>query len=590
MNKQVKGGTSGTADERSGENSPGIFMDKQLTRRKAILGGGALAAVATAGIIGRSLFPKNGAHDALPSASPKIMQKTEPRAIRDTNVSPLASASGSTQFGNQVVQWNKTLLVIVRTAGAQPATIHSTRDFAILHAAIYDAVNAIDGTHMPYLIQPNGGMLQGPASQDAAAASAAHEVLVSLYPSFKTMLDAQLQQSLAQIPDGCDKTTGVSLGQSVADSLLALRSNDGSATVPTPYVFGTGPGDYQSTPPNFPKQPQYLQWPEVTTFALEDANQFRPGPPPSLTSAAYTDAFNEIKALGIVNSTVASPDQVQIGRFWGGQIQDFWNEIAQTAALEHNLTTAQSARLFALLNLSLADSTIAFYDAKYTYNFWRPVTAIRDAGIANNPSTVADPNWLPLAGNTAPDPSYPGAHATISAAAAIVLISFFYHDKFAFNLTSEVLPGVVRTFQSFSDAATEASLSRIYAGQHFRTDESAGQNLGRHVAQFVFDNLLLPLEREYESTISTISVTTTNSGGSPLAAYAVSLSKDGVELQTHYSACSFVVENGETYQISVADSGSETFSGWSDGLMSRSRDVTVPDTSTTIDLTAIYSP
>ncbi|HYK91786.1 MAG TPA: vanadium-dependent haloperoxidase, partial [Acidobacteriota bacterium] len=156
------------------------------------------------------------------------------------------------------------------------------------------------------------------------------------------------------------------------------------------------------------------------------------------------------------------------------------------------LTTARTARLFALLNLSFADGVIAFYDAKYTYNFWRPVTAIRDAATDDNPDTEADPNWLPQVTKTAPDPSYPGAHAVISAAAAEVLVFFFERDHFEFNVTSEVLPGAERSFTSLSAAAEEATLSRIFAGQHFRFDLTSGQRLGREVADFVADNFLTP--------------------------------------------------------------------------------------------------
>jgi hypothetical protein len=393
-----------------------------------------------------------------------------------------------------VIQWNKTLLVIVRTPGAQPATMHSTRSFAIMHAAIYDAVNAIDLRHKPYLVTlpdvpPN-------ASQEAAAAAAAHEVLVALYPAFKDSLDAALQQSLAQIADGKGKTQGIAIGVAVADRILALRSNDGANASPIPYIFGTAPGDYQSTPPNFPPQPQLTQWSHVTPFALNRADQFRPGPPPKLTSDEYTDAFNEIESLGVENSTTATADEALTGRFWNGAIQNYWNEITQTAAQTHNLRTADSARLLALLNLSLADGVIAFYDAKYTYNFWRPVTAIRAAGTDGNPDTLANPGWLPEVGKTAPDPSYPGAHAVLSAAAAEVLRAFFRRDHLDFDVTSEVLPGVVRSFQSFSAAAEEATLSRVFAGQHFRFDLTAGSRLGRDVADTVFDNLLTARERE----------------------------------------------------------------------------------------------
>jgi membrane-associated phospholipid phosphatase len=410
---------------------------------------------------------------------------------------PRNSHESAANSVNPVVQWNRTLLVIVRTPGAQPATVHPTRSFAILHAAIYDAVNAVDRSHKPYLVHLTS--VSQFASEDAAAASAAHEVLLTLYPNFQPMLDAQLQQSLALIPEGADKTEGIAIGKTVADQILASRSNDGSNASPIPFVFTNPPvpGDYQSTPPNFPKQPQFTHWSHVTPFALERANQFRPGPPPALTSDTYSDVFNEVKSLGIVNSTTATPDQALTGRFWNGAIQNYWNEIAQTATLRHELTTAQSARLFALLNLSFADGVIAFYDAKYTYNFWRPVTAIREAAIDGNSQTIPDPNWLPEVGNTTPDPSYPGAHAVISAAGASVLISFFRDNHFDFSVTSEVLPGVERSFDSFSAAGEEATLSRIFAGVHFRSDLTTGQRLGREVADFVVDNFLtLVHERE----------------------------------------------------------------------------------------------
>jgi hypothetical protein len=402
-----------------------------------------------------------------------------------------ATGDPADQSVNQVVQWNRTLLVIVRTAGAQPPTIHSTRSFAMMHAAIYDAVNAIERTGKPYLVPLTS--VSPSASQDAAAAAAAHSVLVALYPSFQAMLDAQLQQSLAQVPDGADKTAGISIGETVAERLVALRSTDGSDAQPIPFVFGTAPGDYQSTPPNFPKQPQFTHWSRVTPFALEHADQFRPGPPPALTSQAYSNDLNEVQALGIANGTTSSPDQALTGRFWNGAIQNYWNEITQTTVLEKNLTTAQSARLFAQLDITLADSVIAFYDAKYTYNFWRPVSAIRSADTDNNPYTVADPNWLPEVGNTTPDPSYPGAHAVISAAAATVLTSFLKQDQLDLTVTSEVLPGVERTFQNLSAAADEATLSRIFAGVHFRSDLTTGQALGRAVAEFVVANFLTPV-------------------------------------------------------------------------------------------------
>jgi membrane-associated phospholipid phosphatase len=418
--------------------------------------------------------------------------------IAGTTVALLAAANlapataQATKPVSQVVQWNKTLLSIVRTPGAQPATIHPTRSFAIMHAAIYDAVDAIDGTHKPYLVRLSASHF---ASQEAAAAAAAHEVLVKLYPNFRATLDDQLQHALAQLANA-GRADGIQIGNTVADRILALRANDGSNVPPIPYVFGTAPGDYQSTPPNFPNQPQFTHWSSVNPFALESANQFRPGGPPKLTSDRYADAFDQVKSLGIAGSTTATADQALTGRFWNGAIQNYWNEIAQTASLAHDLTTAENARLFALLNLSFADSVIAFYDAKYTYNFWRPVTAIRAAATDGNPETEDDLNWLPEVTNTTPDPSYPGAHAVISAAGSEVLTSFFRKRHFAFDVTSEVLPGVTRSFTSFPAAAEEATLSRIFAGVHFVFDLTTGQRLGDDVADFVVDNFLTSRDRD----------------------------------------------------------------------------------------------
>jgi len=416
-------------------------------------------------------------------------------ALLSSSLAPQVSGAADSQVPsvNPVVEWNRNLLSIVRTPGAQSPTVHGTHSFAVMHAAIYDAVNSIDRTHKPYLVILSNKSRD--ASQEAAAAAAAHEVLVALYPAFQDALDGELQQSLAHIPDGPEKTDGIRIGQTVADQILALRSTDGSDAQPIPYVFGSDPGNYQSTPPNFPPQPQFTHWPFVTPFALERADQFRPGAPPALTGERYANASNEVASLGVADSTTATPDEALTGRFWNGAIQNYWNEIAQTASEARHLTTAKSARLFALLNLSFADSVIAFYDAKYTYNFWRPVTAIQAGDTTGNPDVVVDPNFLPEVGNTPPDPSYPGAHAVISAAGAEVLISVLSRDHFDFSVTSEVLPGVERAFTSFSAAAEEATFSRIFAGVHFRFDLTTGQRLGRDVADFVVDRFLTPRHR-----------------------------------------------------------------------------------------------
>ena len=400
---------------------------------------------------------------------------------------PATAAAPSPAAVDPVIQWNRVLIGILGTPGAQPATIHATRSLAILHAAIYDAVDSIARTSHPYLVSITSPRRADPV---AAAAAAGYTVLSNLYPNQQETLAAQFASLLAPVPNGYHKFEGVRVGEAVANALLALRADDGATGSQPVFVPGTQPGDYQLTPPAF-AQPVFTQWPMVGPFALRTASQFRPAPPPALTSSAYANALKEVQSLGAINSTTRTAAETQIAQFWNPPIWIAWNNIAETAALAHHDTLMQNARLFALLNVSLADSTIAFYDAKYTYRFWRPVTAIRAADSDGNPSTVGDPNWTPLV-PTAQDPSYPGAHAVISAAAASVLTAFFGSDKFRFTATSTALPGVERFFPSFSAAENEASVSRIYAGQHFRTDEIAGEQLGSQVSAYVLHKLLLP--------------------------------------------------------------------------------------------------
>jgi hypothetical protein len=378
-----------------------------------------------------------------------------------------------------VIQWNRFLLNIQATPGDQPATVHPTYELAMLHAAIHDAVVTIDHSGLRYLTRVHS--VQG-ASVAAAANAAAHDTLVKLYPSLRASTDQQYAALLARVPQGARKALGVRVGQRVAAQLLARRANDGSSASPVPFQPGASAGDYQLTPPAF-APPVFTRWPQVKPFVIRRANQLRPPPPLALTSPKYAAAINEVKALGAAQGSTRTPDQTQIGQFWNPPIWAAWNQIAQTAALAHHGTLSQNASTFAALDLTLADSVIAFYDAKYAYHVWRPVTAIRNADTDGNPDTAADPTWTPLSA-TAPDPSYPGAHGTISAAGADVLSSIYGND-FAFTVTSPALPGVERRFVSFSEAAQEASASRIFNGNHTRLDQVAGENLGHDIAAFV---------------------------------------------------------------------------------------------------------
>ncbi|HEV2460512.1 MAG TPA: vanadium-dependent haloperoxidase, partial [Ktedonobacterales bacterium] len=310
-----------------------------------------------------------------------------------------------------------------------------------------------------------------------------HDTLLALYPSMLQALDGLLTSQLAAIPDGAGKQEGIQLGRAVAAQLLAARANDGSGITLPPFMPGSRPGAYRPTPPKFPA-PVFTTWGNVTPFVLTSGAQFRPVPPPALTSQAYADALNAVKSLGEDTSMTRTAEQTIIAKFWAGPIWNTWNEIAENAAQTHHTNLQRTARLFAVLNLSLADAAIGMYDAKYHYLLWRPVTAIRLADTDGNPATTADPTWTPLA-VTAADPSYPGAHSTISSAAATVLTAFFgAHDEV--RVTSDVLPSAgVRTFSSYQAVATEAGLSRIYAGQHTRLDHDAGLTLGQDIAHFV---------------------------------------------------------------------------------------------------------
>jgi membrane-associated phospholipid phosphatase len=412
------------------------------------------------------------------SATTAITAGNNSNNSNSNSAPPPGGASGGT-----VVAWNQQVLQIVLTPGAQPATVHPTRSFAILHAAIYDSVVSITKDAPPYLISV-------PASRgarvDAAAAEAGHDTLVALYPNLNSKLrgaaDQLLTDELAAIPDGAAKEQGIKVGHDVAVQLLADRANDGSAATPPPFVAGDKPGDFRPVPPSF-APPVFTHWADVSPFVLETARQFRPQPQAAVTSAAYANALNEVKSLGQNTSTTRTADETVAAKFWAGPIWNTWNEVADNAALEHHTNLETTARLFAVLNLTFADGVIAFYDAKYHYAIWRPVTAIRAGDTIGNPAITGDPTWMPLA-TTPADPSYPGAHSVISAAGAAVLSSFFGDDN-QIQVTSDVMKGTVRTFDSYQAVATEAGLSRIFAGVHTRLDHKSGLVLGRSVAQFV---------------------------------------------------------------------------------------------------------
>ncbi len=404
----------------------------------------------------------------------------------------VASTSLTITRGDVVIDWNVTALNAIRTAKSNPPL--AARNLAVMHLAVFSAVNAFDPRYAAYEgIQaraPRGG------SMSAAAAGAAHEVLSRLYPALAATFDATLAECLATIPNVAGRNRGEAFGRQVAESILALRAGDGSdAFVDAPPA--TQPGMWAPTPPAFGK-PVGLNFAFVTPFAINSPSQFRPAPPPSLESAEYAAAYNEVKSVGVLDSTTRTADQTAYSHFWAdlpGRTftpPGHWNQIAQHAAMSQRLGLRAEARLFALLNIALADAGISCWETKNYYDFWRPVTAIRQGDTDANDQTESDPTWTPQWDSPAFS-SYTSGHATFSAAAATVLEAAFGAD-FAFWDTGDPRERLEpRRFTSFRQAAVEAADSRMYGGIHFRFDNETGLEAGTEIGQYVLQNALLPL-------------------------------------------------------------------------------------------------
>jgi hypothetical protein len=384
-----------------------------------------------------------------------------------------------------VTDWNLTTLQAAAAAGLNPQRQH--RVAAMVHAAVHDAVNSVTPRYHAYAfrVAPSGE-----ASVEAAAVQAAYGVLIRLIPAQAATLDAARASSLAAIADGPAKQEGLAVGDAVATQMVALRSADGSGVEGT-YTFGTAAGEYQRTPPAF-GNPAIPAWRLVTPFVLRRGDQFRAEGPPSLSSEEWAEDFNEVKRLGAVDSTVRTAEQTEIALCGAEPALPIWNRVARAVSAQRNTGLVENARLFALLNLAMMDATIACWDSKYTYRFWRPVTAIRAADTDGNDDTEADPAWTPLRA-TPLHPEYPSAHGCFSGAAAEVLSGFFgKHVPFS-NTTATCPAGVVRSYDSFRDLADEIGDSRIYIGFHFRTAIRHGANLGRQVGHWTFHRTLQPL-------------------------------------------------------------------------------------------------
>ena len=392
-----------------------------------------------------------------------------------------------------ILQWNRVLGQTLQIPNAHPPNILPVRSFAMMHLAMFDAVNSIDGSYTPYLTEVDASRS---ASIKAAAAQAAHDVLANLYPNQQTIFDAELAASLAGIPRN-QAMRGSAIGHIAAVRMLANRANDGWSAPWTPYLLPATPGNWQELFPGpYPGFAVFTNFPGVKPIALTNSKQFLPVPPPALSSAEYAASLNEVKELGAANSARRTADQTLTAFLWSipprSDAAAF--NVARTTAVARNNSTVENARLFALLFMSYHDALETTFTSQYHYGLWRPVTAIRRAAEDDNPNTTADPNWDSLLGTpgTPPHPSYASNASSASASAATILALFYGRDDIQFQINFEGTPNTVRNYRSFSEMTNEAALSRVYGGVHFPFDISAGQSAGRNVANFVFLNYLTP--------------------------------------------------------------------------------------------------
>jgi hypothetical protein len=421
-------------------------------------------------------------------------------------VALVALASPKLARADAVTDWNAIASNAIVVTGGQ---LHpfSVTSFAMVQGAVYDAVNAIDRGHQPYLSQPPSNPTD---SKEAAAATAAFRVLVG-FPDLAGLFPAQLptlrpvyDTYIAGLPDNPpgSRNAGVAIGETTARAMLTARQNDGRFGPPEP-LDPPAPGIWRPTPPNFALDPgSWLG--NVLPFILPSAEMLRTDGPNALTSAEYAEEFNEVKEVGSLYSTTRTADQTEAAIFWQDQAFALWNRVYRDLVASQQLDIVDSARLFAMQNLAAADAAIACWNDKYYWQFWRPITAIREADTDGNPATEADPTWLPLFDPatpvftppllvTPPFPDHPSGHCSTSSATVNTLQNFFGTDKIAFSAFSNK-SGTTRSFDRFSDAIKEIIDSRVWGGIHFRTAETQGAALGKKVAHYMKQHYFQPVQ------------------------------------------------------------------------------------------------
>ena len=393
-----------------------------------------------------------------------------------------------------ITAWNEIAEKAVKTAGDPPPV--AALDFAIVHLAIYDAVESIDRRYRPY----HAFIRHAKGSLSAAAAKAGHDVLVGLFPMQSATLDAEYENFLtANWIDSSDP--GTKVGTQAAAAILTLRSNDGrNPPNPPPFLGSDAIGQWRPTPSLLPGPPPSLApgltpWvAHVTPFTMKSDSQFRVGPPPDLSSEKWATDYNEIQSVGSLTSTTRTPEQTDMSYFWADSGPILWQNALRYLSTRYLNDIGDSARMFALADTALADAQIACWDGKYHYTFWRPITAIRLGDQDDNPSTNVDPDWQPLI-NTPNFPEYPSGHATISGAISYALRLFFDTDVLYFEMTSTtaLAQQKTRTFYRFSQAEDEVVDARVFSGIHYRHTDNVSRILGRRVARWTFENYFQPL-------------------------------------------------------------------------------------------------
>jgi hypothetical protein len=420
----------------------------------------------------------------------------------------IALASPTVARADAVTDWNLIASnAIVTTAGQGVPAVMS---FAMVQGAVYDAVNAIDRGHQPYLVQPPSNPTD---SKEAATAAATFHVLVGfpdlpgLFPAQLPTLQPQYDAYIAALPDNPpgSRNAGVTIGETTARAMLTARLNDGRFGPPA-ILQPPAPGIWRPTPPNFALDA--ASWAgNVRPFIVPSAELLRTDGPNPLTSVAYAEDFNEVKELGSLTSITRTPDQTDAAIFWADNAFALYNRIFRTLVASQNLAIVDSARLFAMENLAAADATIGTWNDKYYWQFWRPITAIREADTDGNPATEADPTWLPLFDPatpvcnppllvTPPFPDHPSGHASYSSAFVHTLQNFFGTDRIAFSAFSNK-SCTTRSFDRFSDALEEVIDARVWAGIHFRTADEQGARLGKKVAHYLKQHYFEPVRRRY---------------------------------------------------------------------------------------------